>query len=41
MQDCYDKYIVNNYQYIFMDSGKEKDEGNCDGRMPDFDLKTL
>ncbi|XP_046844782.1 uncharacterized protein LOC124438649 isoform X2 [Xenia sp. Carnegie-2017] len=29
MEDCYDKYIVNNYQYTFMDIGKEKDEGNC------------
>ena len=41
MEDCYDKYIINNYQYTFMDIREQKDEGDCDGMMPDFELKNF
>ncbi|XP_046845159.1 uncharacterized protein LOC124439006 isoform X1 [Xenia sp. Carnegie-2017] len=30
MEDCYNKYIINNYQYTFMDIREQKDEGDCD-----------
>ena len=41
MEDCYDKYIVNNYQYTFMVVDEKNHKGDCDGMTPDFELQTF